>query len=92
MHFNLKIHAKKDKNRKKKAHLFGFCLLLYPLCILNLKIHIKKDKNAKKKAKKNFQIAKIHMQKKAENNISKKHAKKKQKCKKKAAKKAGGCI
>ena len=55
---------KKDKNRKKKAHLFGFCLLLYPLCILNLKIHIKKDKNAKK-SKKFFQIAKIHMQKKA---------------------------
>ena len=65
MHFNLKIHAKKDENRKKKAHLFGFFSLLYPLCIffciLNLKIHIKKDKNAKKI----FQIAKIHVQKKA---------------------------
>ena len=42
----------KGKNGKKKAHLFGFCLLLYPLCILNLKIHIKKDKIAKKS--KNF--------------------------------------
>ena len=45
-----------------------------------------------KKAKKNFQIAKIHMQKKAENNISKKHAKKKAEMQKKAAKKAGGCM
>ncbi len=65
MHFNLKIHAKKDKNRKKKAHLFGFCLLLYPLCILNLKIHIKKDKNAKKKQKKFFKLQKYICKKKA---------------------------
>ena len=65
MHFNLKIHAKKDKNRKKKAHLFGFCLLLYPMCILNLKIHINKDKNAKKKQKKNFKLQKYICKKKA---------------------------
>ena len=43
-----------------------------------------------KKAKKNFQIAKIHMQKKAENNILKKHAKKSRNAKKKAAKKSKG--
>ena len=40
-----------------------------------------------KKSKK--KIAKIHMQKKAENKYFKKTCKKKQKCKKKAAKKAG---
>ena len=83
----------KGKNGKKKAHLFGFFSLLYPLCIffciLNLKIHIKKGKNAKKKQKKIFKLQKYICKKKAENNISKKHAKKKQKCKKKAAKKAG---
>ena len=45
-----------------------------------------------KKAKKNFQIAKIHMQKKAGNNISKKDAKKRQKCKKKDAKKRQGGV
>ena len=53
----------KGKNGKKKAHLFGFFSLLYPLCILHFKPknHIKTDKNAKKL----FQIAKINMQKKA---------------------------
>ena len=47
----------------------------------------KMTKKAKKKQKKIFQIAKITIQKKVENNISKKNAKKKQKCKKKDAKK-----
>ena len=58
---------KRAKMEKKKAHLLGFFSLLYPLCIfciLNLKIHIKKTK-CEKKAKKTFQIAKIHMQKKS---------------------------
>ena len=62
----------KGKNGKKKAHLFGFFSLLYPLCIffciLNLKIHIKRDKNAKKKTNNFFQITKMNMQKKAKNN------------------------
>ena len=79
---------KKGKNGKKKAHLFGFFRFYIP-CAFFLhfkpKNSYKKDKNAKKKQKKNFQIAKIHMQKKAENNISKKHAKKK------LQKKQGGC-
>ena len=54
MHFNLKIHAKKGKNGKKKAHLFGIHINSY-----------KKRQKCKKKAKKNFQIAKILMQKKS---------------------------
>ena len=51
---NFKIQ-KKNKNEKKKAHLFGFVcfyiLCAFFFCISNLKIHAKKDKkgrNAKK--------------------------------------------
>ena len=70
--FSISKYIQKNiKKGKKKAHLFGFFLLLYPLCIflhffciLNLKIHIKKDKNAKKKSKKIF------------SNCKNKHAKK----------------
>ena len=86
--FNLKIHAKKgknafsiskfiqkkSKNEKKKAHLFGFFSLLYPLCIfLHFKPQnsCKKDKNAKKWQKIFFKF-----KKKVENIISKNHAKK----------------
>ena len=91
MHFNFEIHTKKIKNGKKKAHLFGFFRLLYPLCIFlhfKPKNSYKKKTKMQKKAKKNFQIAKIHMQKKAWNIISKKHAKKSINAKKKTAKKA----
>ena len=66
----------KDKNGKKKAHLYGFFRLYIPCAffrILNLKIHIKK------------------MQKKAKNNISKKYAKKSKNAKKKMQKKRVGC-
>ena len=70
----------KGKNGKKRKHkCFRFYIPCAFFSILNLKIHIKKGKNAKK----NFQIAKIHIQKKAENNISKKHAKKSRNAKKK---------
>ena len=48
MHFNLKIHAKKGKNGKKKAHLFGFFSLLYPLCIF---LHFKPKNSYKKRQK-----------------------------------------
>ena len=98
--FDSKIRAKKaemqkkGKNGKMKAHLFGFFRFYIPcafFCILNLKIHIKKDKNAKKKAKKCFQIAKKHMQKKAENNTSiSKKMQKSRNAKKKCKKKSGG--
>ena len=83
-----KFIQKNIKKGKKKAHLFGFFPLLYPLCILNLKIHIKKDKNAKKSIKifsncKNKHAKKKHeiiflkkMQKKAE--MQKKGCKKRQ--------------
>ena len=74
-----KMHSykKKTKMEKEKANLFGF-------------LHFKPKNSCRKsqKCKKNyfFQIRKIHMQKKVENNISKKHVKKMQKCKKKCQK------
>ena len=72
--FNFEIYRKKSQNGKRESKF------IWIFCILNLKIQ------AKKKTKKGyfFQIRKIHMQKKVENNISKKHAKN--------AKKAGGAF
>ena len=76
----------KGKNGKKKAHLFGFFSLLYPLCIffciLNLKIHIKKDKNAKK-SKKLFSNCKNKHAKKNHKIIYQKKMQKKAKMQKK---------
>ena len=60
-----KFIQKNIKKGKKKAHLFGFFSLLYPLCILNLKIHIKKDKNAKKSIKIFSNCKNKHAKKKA---------------------------
>ena len=68
--FNFEIHTKNTKNGKKKAHLFGFFSLLYPLCIFlhfKPKNAYKKKQKCKKKLKFFFKFAKyIHtcMQKK----------------------------
>ena len=73
--FQFENSSKKGKNGKKKAHLFGFLLLLYPLGIFFLhfkpKTSYKKRQKCKKKQKIIFQK---NMQKKAE--MQKKGAKK----------------
>ena len=97
-----KFIQKYIKNGKKKAHLFRFVSLLYPLCILFLHFFFKpknsykkrqKCKNAKmqKKSIKLFSNCKNKHTKKAWNDISKKDEKKTEMQKKKLQKKAGGC-
>ena len=46
--FNFEIHTKNIKKGKKKAHLFGFFSLLYPLCIF---LHFKPKNSYKKRQK-----------------------------------------
>ena len=61
MHFNLKIHAKKGKNGKKKTHLFGFFRFYIP-CAFFLhfkpKNSYKKRQKCKKKHKSFFKLQK----------------------------------
>ena len=62
-----KFIQKNIKKGKKKAHLFRFFSLLYPLCIFlhfKPKNSYKKRQKCKKKTKKFLQISKINMQKK----------------------------
>ena len=49
MHFNLKIHAKKDKNRKKESTFIWIVFDFISLVHFKPKNSYKKDKNAKKK-------------------------------------------
>ena len=77
---NFKFRNSYKKRKKKKAHLFGVFRFYVPCA--------KKDKNAKKKVF--FLIRKIHIEKKIENNISKKRCKKTRNAKKDLKKSRGG--
>ena len=78
--FNFEIHTKKYQKGKKESTFIWIFSLLYPLCIFlhfKPKNSYKKRQKCKKKAKKFFQIAKIHMQKKSMKYHFKKTCKKK---------------
>ena len=66
--FNFEIHTKKNQKwKKKKADLFGFFWLLYPLCIF---LHFKPKNSYKKRQKCKKKTIKIF------SNCKNKHAKK----------------